>query len=94
MVEHWGHIEPRDPHRTDKDNSQGLIGILELRLQVLLNHPLAMRGNVQPLLLDLLSWRYRLPIAGRASLEKHRDQISLLVSLAEQSHGCAFIIIA
>ena len=47
------HVEAGDPHGAYEHDAERIIGILELRFQVFLDHALAVRGDVQALLLEL-----------------------------------------
>lgn len=55
-----GYIKPGDPHGTDEDQPQGAIGVFELIVQVLTDHALAVRNNVQALGLQVLDLVLRL----------------------------------
>jgi len=51
------HVEAGHPHRTDKDQRKRVVGVLEPLVQILGQHPLAVRHDVEPLgphLLDLV----------------------------------------
>ncbi len=45
------HVEAGHPHGADEDQAEGVVRVLELGLQVLLHHALAVRPDVQPLVL-------------------------------------------
>ena len=47
------HVEARHPHCTDEYHPESILRVLEFRLQVLGDHPLAVRPDVEALLLHL-----------------------------------------
>ena len=54
------HVEAGDPHGADEHEPQRVVGVLELALEVLLLHPLAVRQDVEALLLQVVDLVLRL----------------------------------
>lgn len=49
-----GHVEAGDPHRADEDEAKRVVVVLELPLQILLLHPLAVRKDIEALFLEVV----------------------------------------